>query len=485
MREKDPLIVLIAKMMFNRYLLLSVVSSFLLTLSSCRGENQTTEMIRPQPLPQDPLIQAYFNHNYAQGANYTDPYRQQERPGDNLEQIIIEEISSAQESIVVAVQEFRLPKIAQALAEKQREGVAVRVLVENNYRRPWSRYSQSEVAQMTQRNQSRYQAGFDFIDLNQDGTLTPAEIEARDALIILENAGIPILDDTADGSKGSGLMHHKFMVVDETMLVATSANFTLSGIHGDLNNLDTQGNANNLLTIKSEPLAKIFLEEFNLMWGDGVGGNQDSQFGLNKKIREFSPLQMGDSRVEVHFSPLSETQPWIRSSNGFISQQLAEAETTVNLALFVFTDQKIVDTLAQTHQKGATIQGLIDSGFAYRYYSEGLDMLGVALLRNCQEEANNQPWSSPISTVGVSELPKGDKLHHKFAVIDQKTVVTGSHNWSASANHQNDEFVLVIQNPTVAAHYEREFKQLYDRAILGIPQRVQQRINSQQQECAN
>ncbi len=485
MRGKDPLIFLIAKMMLNRYLLLSVVSSFLLTLSSCRGQNQTTEMIRPQPLPQDPLIQAYFNHNYAQGANYTDPYRQQERPGDNLEQIIIEAISSAQESIVVAVQEFRLPKIAQALAEKQREGVEVRVLVENNYRRPWSRYSQSEVAQMTQRNQSRYQAGFDFIDLNQDGNLSPAEIEARDALIILEKAGIPILDDTADGSKGSGLMHHKFMVIDETMLVATSANFTLSGIHGDLNNLDTQGNANNLLTIKSEPLAKIFLEEFNLMWGDGVGGNQDSQFGLNKKIREFSSLQMGDSTVEVHFSPLSETQPWIKSSNGFISQQLADAETTVNLALFVFTDQKIVNTLAKVHQKGATVQGLIDSGFAYRYYSEGLDMLGVALLRNCQEEANNQPWSSPISTVGVSELAKGDKLHHKFAVIDQKIVVTGSHNWSASANHKNDEFVLVIQNPTVAAHYEREFKQLYDRAILGIPQRVQQRINSQQQECAN
>jgi len=485
MREKDPLIFLIAKMMLNRYFLLSVVSSFLLTLSSCGGENQTTEMIRPQPLPQDPLIQAYFNHNYAQGANYTDPYRQQERPGDNLEQIIIEEISSAQESIVVAVQEFRLPKIAQALAEKQREGVEVRVLVENNYRRPWSRYSQSEVAQMTQRNQSRYQAGFDFIDLNQDGTLTPTEIEARDALIILENAGIPILDDTADGSKGSGLMHHKFIVIDKTMLVATSANFTLSGIHGDLNNLDTQGNANNLLTIKSEPLAKIFLEEFNLMWGDGVGGNQDSQFGLNKKIREFSPLPIGDSRVEVHFSPLSETQPWIRSSNGFISQQLADAATTVNLALFVFTDQKIVDTLAQVHQKGATVQGLIDSGFAYRYYSEGLDMLGVALLRNCQEEANNQPWLSPISTVGVPELAEGDKLHHKFAVIDQKTVITGSHNWSASANHQNDEFVLVIQNPTIAAHYEREFKQLYDRAVLGIPQWVQQRINSQQQECAN
>jgi phosphatidylserine/phosphatidylglycerophosphate/cardiolipin synthase-like enzyme len=258
----------------------------------------------------------------------------------------------------------------------------------------------------------------------------------------------------------------------------------LSGIHGDLDNLETKGNANNLLTIKSEPLAQIFLEEFNLMWGDGVGGKEDSQFGLNKRIRDFSPLQIGDNKVDIQFSPLSETQPWLKSTNGFIAQKLAKAEASVNLALFVFTDQKIVNTLAQVHQKGTTVQGLIDSGFAYRYYSEGLDMLGVALLRDCQEEANNQPWRSPISTVGIPELPEGDKLHHKFAVIDQKTVVTGSHNWSASANHQNDEFVLVIQNPTVAAHYEREFKHLYDRAVLGIPQWVQQRIASQKQVCA-
>ncbi|NES06155.1 MAG: hypothetical protein F6K22_27125, partial [Okeania sp. SIO2F4] len=38
------------------------------------------------------------------------------------------------------------------------------------------------------------------------------EINRRDALIILSNAGVPLIDDTADGSKGSGLMHHKFLV---------------------------------------------------------------------------------------------------------------------------------------------------------------------------------------------------------------------------------------------------------------------------------
>ncbi|NJO20895.1 MAG: hypothetical protein HC838_13825 [Spirulinaceae cyanobacterium RM2_2_10] len=31
---------------------------------------------RPSPLPQDPRLQAYFNQNQAQSADYRDPYRQ-------------------------------------------------------------------------------------------------------------------------------------------------------------------------------------------------------------------------------------------------------------------------------------------------------------------------------------------------------------------------------------------------------------------------
>ena len=153
--------------------------------------------------------------------------------------------------------------------------------------------------------------------------------------------------------------------------------------------------------------------------------------------------------------------------------------------MFVFSDQKLVNILRQQHEKDITVKALIDSGFAYRYYSEALDMLGIALARNCKIEKNNAPWSSPISTVGTSDLGKKDKLHHKFAVIDENMVVTGSHNWSASANYQNDETVLAIENPTVAAHYQREFERLYDRAVLGIPQWLDERIKSQKQECSN
>jgi len=74
-------------------------------------------------------------------------------------------------------------------------------------------------------------------------------------------------------------------------------------------------------------------------------------------------------------------------------------------------------------------------------------------------------------------------LHHKFAVIDGKIVITGSHNWSAAANYNNDETLLVIQQEQVAAHFSREFERLYGKAVLGVPVRVQEKMKEQEQKC--
>ena len=60
-----------------------------------------------------------------------------------------------------------------------------------------------------------------------------------------------------------------------------------------------------------------------------------------------------------------------------------------------------------------------------------------------------------------SWLALQEKLHHKFAVIDNRTVITGSFNWSPSAAHQNDEALLVIESPLLAAHFTREMDRLW------------------------
>ncbi|BFM38327.1 phospholipase D-like domain-containing protein [Synechocystis sp. LKSZ1] len=443
---------------------------------------------RLPPLPQDPQIQVYFNHNQAQGADYRDPYRQIQRPGDNLEAIILQAINNAQSRIDLAVQELRLPRIAQALVAQKQKGRQVRVILENQYNfvvaekigsGATSATSDQDGDQADDRLED-YQA---FLDQNRDGQISESESAERDAIQILRQGGVPLIDDTEDGSKGTGLMHHKFLVVDGQTVIVTSANFTLSDQHGDYSRPATRGNANNLLVIQSPALADIFSEEFNLMWGDGPGGRADSRFGLKKPHRSAQTVTVGQSTVTVKFSPDSRQLPWSETSNGLIARYLNTAQKSIDLALFVFSEQPLVDVLQQPFQRGVEIKTLIDPGFAFRSYSEGLDLLGVSLREQCRVEAGNRPWPLAASFVGIPTLVEGDKLHHKLAVIDVQTVITGSHNWSPSANLQNDETLLILQNPKIAAHYQRELERLQANAQWGLPEGLKRKIKAQERAC--
>ncbi len=434
----------------------------------------TTTLAPALPLlPQDPTIQVFFNQSEA--SVYTDPYRHIERYGDDLEQVIITAIKQSTESIDLAVQTLNLPRVAQALVQSAQRGIRVRLVLENEYANPTSAAAKAE----------QTAAWAAIADTDGDGALTLAEIAQADALYILRSAQIPLIDDTADGSKGSGLMHHKFMVIDSHWVITGSANFTLSGIHGDGAEPASRGNADALLKIDSAAIAQQFSAEFNQLWGDGPGASPNSLFGLKKTHRPPQDITLPTSSVTLQFSPLSPSQPWEASVNGLIARTLTQATRSINLALFVFSDQLIANQLQPKASAGTALRVLIDPGFLYRNYSEALDMLGVTLRdQRCQIEKDNQPWAQPIATVGFPQLPPGDKLHHKFAVVDEATVIIGSQNWSKAANSENDETLLVIRNPTVAAHFEREFERLYRSPQLGNTSLLQRKIAESQQRCS-
>lgn len=440
------------------------------------------------PLPQYPLIQVYMNHS--QASSYREPYRNLTREGDDLEQQMVDAIQQAKYTIELAVQEFRLPKVAHALVERKQAGVNVRVVLENTYTNLWGNLTPAEVERFDPRMKERYEDWRKLVDKDGDGNVARAEVADRDVLTILNQGKVPWLDDTADGSQGSLLMHHKFIVIDGETLVATTANFTLSDVHGDIGRPDTRGNANSLLLIKSRELAKLFVEEFNYLWGDGPGGKPDSLFGVQKPFRPTQRVQVGEAIVDVKFSPSSRRIPWEQTTNGLIGYTLSTARKSINMALFVFSDQQLANTLEADHQRGVEVRALVDPGFVYRDFSEVLDMMGLQMANTaqakrgkCYYEVDNRPWANPIATVGTPELPKGDKLHHKYGEIDGKAVIVGSHNWSEAANRGNDEFLLVIHHPTVAAHYEREFERLYANSRLGPPEFLKQKIADQLQKC--
>lgn len=427
------------------------------------------------PLPQHPNIQVFFNQN--QAARYTDPYRNIERLGDNLEKVLIDNVNKAKISLDIAVQELRLPNIARAIIDAKLRGVNVRLILENNYSRAWSELTPAQVEKMNVRDRDRYKEFQKFADIDKDGRLSEDELDRRDALRLIKATNVPWIDDTADGSKGSGLMHHKFIVIDDQIVLFGSANYTMSDIHGDFTKPDTRGNANNLLRIDSKELAAKFKQEFKIMWGDGPNGKPDSIFGTKKPSRKIDYLVVGGAQIRVKFSPDPENTAREQTSNGLIATAIAGAQKTVDMALFVFSEQFISTILEERQQVNVQIRALVEPKFAYRDYSATLSMWGLQSSQDCKT-GKSSAWKQPIKTVGIPNLVSGDTLHHKFAILDRNLILTGSHNWTKAANHLNDEILVAIQNDIVAAHYQREYDRLYQDVTLGPTAKLVQ-ANSQ------
>ena len=156
------------------------------------------------------------------------------------------------------------------------------------------------------------------------------------------------------------------------------------------------------------------------------------------------------------------------------------------MALFVFSAQQLTNVLRDQIERGVEIRLVADPGFASRPFSEVLDLLGVSLPdHSCKVEAGNHPLQQGLKGIGTPRLARGDKLHHKFAVIDNRKVITGSFNWSPSAAHTNDETLLVVHSPQLAQHFTREMDRLWDGAELGITARMRGKLNRQKIRCGD
>lgn len=440
------------------------LAGFSLALAGCSADARLLGLPEGAELPLPAGIEVAFNHAAQQ--RYRSPITGRMRQGQDLEAFVITALEGAEAEILVAVQELSLPRIAELLVAKHRQGVRVRVVLENTYSTPWSQELRQTLPPHQRHRHDQLEA-----------------LGWGDAVAMLREAGVPLIDDTADGSRGSGLMHHKFVVIDRKVVITGSANFTPSGIHGDPDDSRSRGNVNHLLRFSSAELAEVFVEEFERLWGDGPGGALDSRFGIAKQSGGPRTVQMGSTSVTVLFAPHRRSDP----NNGLelLRQQLQQAHRQVDMALFVFSDQTLADTLAALRQQGVRLRLLADPGFANRSFSEVMDLLGVALPdRHCKLEAGNAPWKAPLEGVGTPRLAAGDKLHHKLALIDGRTVISGSFNWSPSAAHQNDETLLLIRSPLLARHFEREIERLWRGAELGISDRLQRKQARLQASCA-
>ena len=53
-------------------------------------------------------------------------------------------------------------------------------------------------------------------------------------------------------------------------------------------------------------------------------------------------------------------------------------------------------------------------------------------------------------------------MHHKFMVIDQSSVITGSYNWTRSAAEYNHENIVLLNDAGIAKSYQDEFNRLWE-----------------------
>ncbi|MCK5809617.1 MAG: DUF1669 domain-containing protein [Cocleimonas sp.] len=230
----------------------------------------------------------------------------------------------------------------------------------------------------------------------------------------LNDAGIAV-----KGDKRSALMHNKFTIIDKKQVWTGSMNYTTNGAyHHD----------ENLLQLESVAAATNYTEEFEQLWA-----------GVHRQINASdSVFTVNNSPVKVYFSP----DDHFRSQH--LIPLLQSAKQSVHFMAFAFTSTDISKALINLKQQGIEIKGVVDtsqSGSSYAQYddlkNENIDVL-------------------------LDGNPK--KLHHKVMIIDRRYVVTGSYNFSQSAETRNDENSVIIDNSSLAARYEQEFKRVYQKA---------------------
>jgi len=120
-------------------------------------------------------------------------------------------------------------------------------------------------------------------------------------------------------------------------------------------------------------------------------------------------------------------------------QSVQGAKKSVHYMIFTYTHADLSAAMIASSKAGVDVEGVIED----RGASEGaLPALFCAKL--------------PVKTDGNKYT-----MHHKVIIIDGQTVITGSFNFTKSADTENDDNVLVIHSAAVAALYEQEFQKIY------------------------
>ncbi|MBN2011999.1 hypothetical protein JW960_21910 [candidate division KSB1 bacterium] len=263
---------------------------------------------------------------------------------------------------------------------------------------------------------------------NEHGIEADSE-EGHGQFAQLEKAGIEVKDD----SRGA-LMHNKFWIFDGGTVLTGSTNITKNGIFR---------NNNNVIVIKSPELATIYEREFDEMWAGEFGPTSPSTVDEQK-------LSINKSPVQVLFASEDDVADHLVTI-------LKAANYSIRFMAFSFTQDDMGNAIIERSKHGVDVMGIFENTGSETKYSELARLYNAGL--PMRQDTNK----------GI--------FHHKVIIIDGKTVVTGSFNFSDNANKSNDENVLIISNKAIADEYLKEFERRWQESKDPDPAKMKQIVS--------
>ena len=256
--------------------------------------------------------------------------------------------------------------------------------------------------------------------------------------LTLLNSGIKTL--ASPQGTGYNIMHDKFVIIDAGATDPTLPIVWTGSPDWSQEMLDSD--YNNIIIFQDSALAKAYTAQFNQMWG-GTGASPvtaNEKFGSHKADLGPHIFNIGGSEVELYFSPTD-------STNAHILDVINSANSQLFFGVYTFTESADATAIVARKNAGVYTAGVVDS-YSSTYSSWTTLTAGLGNMVKEYVEPASQPYCL---------------YHNKYVIADpcnltsDPQVLTGSHNWTASADQENDENTVIIHNADVANLYYQAF----------------------------
>ena len=351
-----------------------VIKKFQLPKNSLNKKKNLAKKSKILPLIGDGNIKLYYT-------DFTNKLYPDRNCNSAICSEILNNINKAENTIDMAIYGYsRIPEIEDALISAQKRGVKIRMVYDS--------------------------------DANGNNIYPDTDIIAK---------LIPYCMSDINSKEIQNIMHNKFYIFDDKILITGSANLS----HTDMSGF----NSNSIVVIESKEVAQIYKNEFEQMF--------KGKFHNDKKAQITKSVNISGTNIDIYFSPQDKciTKALIPLINN--------AEQYIYIPTFVLTDRNITSALIAAKKRGVDVRIIIDALNASVEHSKHKALRNGGILVKTENYAG--------------------KMHSKSMLIDDKYTIVGSMNFSYSGENKNDENLIIIQNSQMTKAYKEFFLYQWNR----------------------